>query len=50
MAACPFDFYSQWTKDPEGARQQVESFTRATVGTEECPIEGIPNPDTLGHR
>jgi len=30
-------------RDPEGTREMVESFTRKAVGTEEAPIEGIPN-------
>jgi amidase len=49
VAACPYDFYSKWIADPEGTREMVESFTRPTVGTEEAPIEGIPNKVTT-HR
>lgn len=47
MAACPYCFYSEWINDPEDTRQQAEAFTRETVGTEECPFEGIPNPGML---
>ena len=50
VAACPYDFYSRWVKDPEGTQKAVEAFTRPMVGTEECPIEGIPNPGDAGHR
>lgn len=47
VAACPYDFYINWLKNPEAARKQVESFTRTTIGTDEAPIEGIPNQSTL---
>ena len=50
VAACPYDFYARWVNDPEGTQKAVEAFTRPMVGTEECPIEGIPNPDSVGHR
>ncbi|MBC8303058.1 MAG: aliphatic amidase [Pelagibacterales bacterium] len=48
-AEMPFEFYKKWVNDPEGTRKMVEDITRPTVGTDESPIDGIPNKKT-SHR
>jgi amidase len=49
-ASCHYDFYKKWITDPDGTREMVESITRQSVGTEECPVEGIPYKKVASHR
>src|SRR5438552_393356 len=43
VADCPYQFYRNWVLNAGQAQEAVETITRPTVGTAQCPIEGLPN-------
>lgn len=42
VAECPYEFYRNWVNNAGQTQQSVEKITRTTVGTAQCPIEGLP--------
>ncbi len=42
VAECPYEFYRNWVLNAARAQARVEEITRTTVGTPECPIQGLP--------
>jgi amidase len=47
VAECPYEFYRTWVTNAGQAQKKVETITRATVGTAECPIAGLPHPEAV---
>jgi amidase len=42
VAECPYEFYRNWVQSAARTQTKVEEITRRTVGTPQCPIEGLP--------
>jgi amidase len=42
VAECPYEFYRNWVTNAGKTRTGVETITRGTLGTAECPIPGLP--------
>lgn len=42
VADCPYEFYRNWVNNSQRTQQSVEKLTRTSVGTAECPIQGLP--------
>jgi len=43
ISDCPYEFYRNWVTDSQSAQESVETLTRDTAGTPECPIPGLPH-------
>jgi amidase len=45
VAECPYEFYRNWVQNAEKTQEKVETLTRKTLGSPECPIPGVPHEE-----
>jgi amidase len=47
VSECPYEFYRNWVLNSTKTQEAVEEITRTSVGTPECPIQGLPTEEEV---